>query len=230
MLPRRWAAGRGAGGDGLLIAGKATMVKEVVVHEPWTGSWGPPAERSSMMFVTDRLHFGMAGVGELGIATIHVHRQTAKRSSTSQMTRYFLKHLGGGLRACGARVLTGDANMMMFTLAEGLARESNLLVTLVAFHRELTASTTIPAMDARGLDSAMRFDSCGIWVIGGVSLVKVLSMATELEMAALHLAMLEVSQGRFKSTPAATSASPTSCRPSLARRTVALARYQMSSS
>ena len=102
------------------------------------------------------------------------------------------------MRACGESVLPGDANMLMFTLAEGLARESNLLVTLVAFHRELTSSTTIPAMDARGLDAAMRFDSCGIWIIGGVSLVKVLSMATELEMAGLHPAMLEVSQGRFK--------------------------------
>jgi hypothetical protein len=88
--------------------------------------------------------------------------------------------------------------MMLFSLAEVLADECDLLVVLVAFHRELGASTVLPALDSRGLAQALRYDSCGVWVIGGVKVVKVLSMATEFEMAAMHPAMLEVAQGRFK--------------------------------
>jgi hypothetical protein len=123
---------------------------------------------------------------------------TAKRSRTSPIVRAWVQQFGQGLRARGARLFTGDANMMLFCLGDLLAEECSLLVSLIAFHRELGSTTVIPALDQRGLREAMRYDSCGIWLVGGVQMVKVLSPATELEMAALHPAKLEVAQGRFK--------------------------------
>jgi len=73
------------------------------------------------------------------------------------------------------------------------------LVQLVAHHREVTPTSALAGLDGRGLLASMRFDSCGIWLVGGVFHVSSLSVDTQCVMAAMHPALLHMrGRGEFR--------------------------------
>lgn len=69
---------------------------------------------------------------------------------------------------------------------------------LVAHHREIAMTTALAGYDERGLLASMRFDSCGIWLVGGVFRVRTLSVDFQCIAGAMHLALLHLAKDKFK--------------------------------
>lgn len=190
--PARFTVDRGAGGDGLLIAGRSALVSDVLCHEELSGSRGSAKERSSQLICTLRFKTGLAGRGSVGVANLHLHRDLAKRGSRSALWQGWCRQLGAALRGGEVRVIAGDLNMGLFLFGESMAEFAGLLVQLVASHREVAMTSALAGLDDRGLRKQMRFDSCGIWLVGGVYKVRTLSVDLQCLSGAIHPALLHV--------------------------------------
>ena len=162
------------------------------------GSQGSTAERSHHLFATAVFKWGVAGVGQIGIGNFHMHRDLAGRSPSSPNLKAWCRQFGAGLRACGSRVVCGDANKAIFILAGLLRDECGLLVEMVAHHSELAINEPVDMLCSRGLRSALRRDTMGIWMVGGVMWVRSLTLDSQCLAGAMHPAFLERDSGRFK--------------------------------
>ena len=190
----RFASSRSSGGDGLVVAGRKSLCSGIRTHADFSGSRGSERERSSQLFVTVLFGTGLAGRGSVGIGNVHLHRDLAKRArSGSANWKAWCIQLAEAIRETNCRVIVGDMNMALFKVSESLAEFGGLLVQLVAHHREINPTTALAGLDARGLLASMRFDSCGIWLVGGVFHVSTLSVDTQCVMAAMHPALLHTS-------------------------------------
>lgn len=133
----------------------------------------------------------------MGIGNFHLHRATGSRGVKSPNMKAWAKVVGHGLRASGARVLCGDANKAVF-LISALMHDVGLLVQLVAHHREFSFNERVNLCSREGILAALRSDTCGIWIVGGVTTVRSLHIETQVEHGALHPAFLERHKGVFK--------------------------------
>lgn len=194
----RYAVKRTDRGDGLVVAGRESLVSDIITHHDCSGSRGSDAERSSQLVVTARFKTGLAGRGSIGLCNLHVHRNLAKRGTASPNWKAWCRQLGTALREGQVRVITGDLNMALFILGESMAEHCNLLVQLVASHKEMGSTTALAGFDARALRQQLRFDSCGVWIVGGIFRVRQLSTAYQCVMGAMHPAMLHAERGVFK--------------------------------
>ena len=139
----------------------------------------------------------MAGVGQIGIANIHMHRDLAGRTLNSPNIKAWGRQIASSLRACETRVICGDANKAVFILAEVL-RAEGLLVELVAHHSELATNAPVNLIDTRGVRDALRRDTCGIWMVGGVTWVRSLTLDSQCLAGAVHPCLLERDGERFR--------------------------------
>lgn len=189
----RFACSRSLGGDGLVVAGRQSLCSGIRTHADFSGSRGSERERSSQLFVTVLFRTGLAGRGSVGVGNVHLHRDLAKRARTSGSAnwRAWCVQLADAIRQTECRVIAGDLNMALFKFSESMAEFGGLLVQLVAHHREVTPTTALAGLDGRSLLASMRFDSCGIWLVGGVFQVHSLSVDTQCVMAAMHPALLQ---------------------------------------
>ena len=193
--PAYCGAGRSAGTPGLLICG-AHSVKTITTHREYSGDLGGTAARSSHVTCTLQFRWGMAGVGDITVLNFHLHRDTARRGLQSPVFQSWCREVARCIRACGVRVLVGDANMSLFILTAGLAAQ-NISANLVAHHAEMATNAPVNLMDDRGVRKALRYDSCGVWLVGGVLSVRSLSLASQCLVGSLHPALLERRQGRY---------------------------------
>ena len=198
LSDRRYAVSRNENGDGLMIAAMPSQVASLETHTAHSGSQGPQNERSSHLFATGIFKWGIAGVGRLTVMTFHMHRELAKRSIGSPYMAHWARDVAAGIRACGARVMAGDANMAVWAMTEIFAMHTGLVVQLVAHHREVGIQEPVNLMDARGVQQALRHDSMGIWIIGPVNAVHCLSLETQCLAGALHPACMSMDGPRFK--------------------------------
>ncbi|MCP4238999.1 MAG: hypothetical protein GY772_00360, partial [bacterium] len=142
-------ASRGAGGDCLLVAAKSGGVERVETLAELSGSSGPEQERSSHLFAKVVFRWGHAGFGSCVVGTFHLHRGLAGRGDGARAWNSWMDGLAAACRACGARLLTGDANMALFHLAPALEARG-LQATLVACHRECNVSETVDFFSEAG--------------------------------------------------------------------------------
>lgn len=204
MMRHQWLCSDGqfvrertSGGDGLLVAAMPSQTARLITHTAHSGSRGSVAERSSQLFVTAVFKWGVAGVGHLTMANFHLHKDLARRGVASPNVAAWARQFGEGLRACGARIVVGDANMLLVALSEAMQCYCGLDVQLVASHKELSVSTPVDLTSQRGVEAALRLDSCGIWVVGGVRQVRALSVDAQCLAGAMHPAFLEFRAGRL---------------------------------
>ncbi len=97
---------------------------------------------SRQLFVKLNFSKPIAGADSLVICNIHIHSQFAHKTEKSPQMKAYVAQLADALRASGARVMCGDANMALFSVTDMLRdrlRETGG-IDLVAHHRELTAT------------------------------------------------------------------------------------------
>ena len=186
----KYAVGKQAHGEGMLVCGWQGPVDGLQVSEMHSGRRGPDNMPCSQMFVKATFRFGVAGRGEFVLGNIHIHREVAKRDDNSPVWQNYVEQLANSIRACDANALVGDANMGLFRLAADLERH-NIQATLVANHAELTLRAPIDIMDSRKVREALLYDSCGIWILTPLVSCKRLTLDTQCILGALHPSFLE---------------------------------------
>jgi hypothetical protein len=149
------------------------------------------------VFATAEFKWGLGGLGSITLASLHCHRDTAKKGMNSPEWKKWVEQLAEAIRSTGARILAGDLNMGLLALAPSL-RARGLLCELVCSHREICTVEPVHLLAPDGLTQSMRYDSCGIWVVGGVVHVKRLTVDSQCLAGALHPAFLELVSGELK--------------------------------
>ena len=99
----------------------------------------------------------------LTVCNVHFHHLTAKKNSGFATSHNdFWTELAGIIRGSGVQILAGDFNMSLF-LVVSILREQGLVVNTAAWFPWVKLS-----------DASLQLDSCGIFLIGGVTSVKLL--------------------------------------------------------
>ena len=181
--------------SGLGVYAKETVARSVeeVAAGSWTnqdsGSAPAPAggSRSWILSAVVTFHTPRSGFSDFVVTTTHLHAQTAKGHWTkkrrqmprgAQMARReYFDALARCIASSRSRLIMGDLNMSMFTLVPELARRG-VPCTLVSHHTELNR------------DGNPHYDSCGIWVVGGVGKVEQCSMTAHAVAGQRHPAIL----------------------------------------
>ena len=182
--------GRTSGGAGLIIAARSSVVAELRTLPKLSGSFGPAEERSYYLFANLVFKWGIAGFGEMAVGNFHVHRALGKRGAASPNWAAFVHQLAVSTRACGARVLGGDANMGLWCVGPTL-REKGVEAVLACHHREISIRDPVQLGSTTAVRAAMRYDSLGIWLLGPRGPIRRLSIHSNCILGAMHPAFLE---------------------------------------
>ena len=148
------------------------------------------------LFAEVSFKWRMAGFKSMVVGNFHLHRDVAgadpKRSP--YMVQFF-DRMAESIRASGARVLGGDANKALFVIAPMLA-ERGIEAFLMGHHVELDPTVPLRAHDAESVSASLRYDSCGIWLLGPRGITKPLAADSRVVLGAMHAFYLEVQRGQ----------------------------------
>ena len=131
----------------------------------------------------------MAGFSDLAVVNFHLHRDVAAAPRGPFGTR-FMRALTHSIHASGARILGGDANKALFVIGDLLA-DWGIEAFLMAQHAEMDPLQPLRTLNDETVAESMRFDSCGIWIIGPRYICKPLTWDTRVVLAAMHAYYLE---------------------------------------
>jgi len=170
---------RANGNMQLMVAAWPTVCTAVQVVRDGTFSFNPrqdggPPRCSHVLTADVRFRWQVGSMNSLTVTTLHLHRGAAALTRRSEAW------------LSGARLIGGDANKALFSLAESLERDEGIQVELVARHCGLDVYGHIAAFDQRALKAAIRHDSMGIWVIGSRGPCRPLTLGTRCIVSALH--------------------------------------------
>ena len=106
-------------------------------------------------------HKPVAGHSSFTICNVHFHHLAAKKARGMADTHNrFWQELAALIRDCGVQVLAGDFNMSLFCVVPQL-RQQGIIVNTAAWFPWVKVST-----------DKVHLDSCGVFVIGGVTSIK----------------------------------------------------------
>ena len=136
-----------------------------------------------------KFRWSMAGFNDLAVVNFHLHRDVAA-APHGPYARQFVRALVDSIRASGARILGGDANKAVFVISDMLAAQG-IEAFLVAQHAEIDPLQPLRTLSDQTVAESVRFDSCGIWIIGPRFVCKPLTWDTRVVLAAMHAYYLE---------------------------------------
>ena len=159
-----------------------------------------PAENrpTHILTATIKFRWSMAIFNELAVVNFHLHRDVAAAPNGPYAVQ-FVRALVNSIRASGARILGGDANKAVFVMADLLAAQG-IEAFLVAQHAEIDPLQPLRTLNDQTVAESVRFDSCGIWIIGPRFVCKPLTWDTRVVLAAMHAFYLE-EQDQWRSGP-----------------------------
>ena len=160
----------GEEGNTLVIASRSNLTQSINLVQ-WTKRRdGSYREKQKTKIAITRLlvahvvfHKPVSGHKSLTVCNVHFHHLTAKKDKgLANAHKTFWDELARVIRGCGVQVLAGDFNMSLFCVVPSL-RARGLVVNVAAWFPWIKQS-----------DGKVRVDSCGIFLVGGVTSVKCL--------------------------------------------------------
>ena len=173
----------------MLVAMWPTHCKRIdTLYKPSFSLFAAEEKSTHCLFARVEFRWLMAGFPDLAVGSFHLHRNATGMKSPH--FKEFVKKLAEGIRASGARVIGGDANKALFFISPAL-REHGIEATLMCQHIELDPTKQLYTDSEAKLQASVRYDTCGIWLLGPHGVCKPLSGETRLILGAMHAFYLE---------------------------------------
>ena len=170
----------------LLVAAWPTHCKSLrALPTLSTTLFADDSRASHILSATVDFRWKMGGFDSMSMVNFHLHRDVAGAGRNAPRMGKFVDELVQSIRASGARVLAGDANMALFLLQPMLAARG-IGAHLMCNHVELSPVSRLCTDTLESLNESIRYDSCGIWLIGPHGVCKPLSLDARCVLAAMH--------------------------------------------